>query len=546
MWLDSTLYDGLPFALVTVAFLLTFRYLRFADLTTAGTFVLGGAVAAQLTVNLGVPPHLSILAGATAGALAGSFTAVLITSFRVEPLLAGIVSAFALYSINLLMVRPTLPYGSKATILNPFETFDRTVGDGAWHPSAILYFTLVVLAVKVVLDLFLSSETGLALRAMEDLEAGEATLERIGVGAGGVKLVVIALSNALVAASGAIVSMKEGAANAHRGFDIVITGLVAYVVGTRLLAHSRLVGQLRPTTMAIGGSLLYFGAVGASYRLGVPAEYTRLLLAGLVAVLVIDSSWQRQRAASAPVTRRTETQDAPPAIELVGVSYRYPSSDCDVLQNVTLTVGRNEFLHISGENGSGKTTLVKLVAGVLSRPTSGTIKLEGVDVTNDPGSRKVTVAYIDQSARLGVVDNLTVEENLVLARLPRTPRLWRPAITAGVREELGRAFAIADLDHEILVDQSKTLSGGQRQIVNLAQIIARPSLPAIIIVDEPANNLDQQNRARVWALLGRLHERGSTLVVVAHGECGVEPTRSLVLKVDQRAIAFDEVSGSLD
>jgi putative ABC transport system permease protein len=544
LWLDSALYDGLPFAIVTVAFLLTFRYLRFADLTTAGTFVLGGAVAAQLTVNVGVPAHLAMLLAAVAGILGGSVTALLITRFRVEPLLAGIVCAFALYSVNLLLVRPTLPYGSAATALTRLEAFDRGVGAGAWHPAAILYFALVLGSVKFLLDLFLGSEVGMALRAMEDAEAGETTLERLGVNARGVKWIVVALSNGLVAASGALISMKEGAANAYRGFDVVITGLVALVIGSRLLARVRFLKAMRPTTTAIGGSLLYFGIVGVSYRLEIPAEFTKLILAALVAFLVADTSRVRRPTSRSFVAGKIEVSPGAPAVELSGVDYRYPASEIDVLKNVSFSVEPGDIVLVRGENGSGKTTIAKLIAGVLEHPTKGSIKIAGMDLTNDPDSRRSCVAYVDQLARLGVVEFLTVEENLVLGRMPRRPRPWRRAMTRKVREELEVAFATADLDRALLSNAAQSLSGGQRQVVNLARIIVRPTVPAIVVADEPTNNLDQQNQSRVWALLRHLHARGSTIVVVAHGECPFEPTKVLLIDRDHRSVKVTGVPQS--
>ncbi len=540
LWLDSTLYDGLPFAIVTVAFLLTFRYLRFADLTTAGTFVLGGAVAASLTVHAGVPAHVAVLLAAVAGALGGTVTAVLITRFRVEPLLAGIVSAFALYSVNLLMLRPTLPYGGSVTVLTRLEAYDRSVGAGAWHPTAILYFAVALAAVKVLLDLFLSSEAGLALRALEDQEAGETTLDRLGVNQAEVKWVVIGLSNALVGLSGALVSMKEGAANAHRGFDVVITGLVAFVIGSRLISPVRAFAWLRPTSTAIGGSLVYFGAVGASFRLGIPAEFTKLLLAALVALLVADTTILRKNALRKPLHVMPSTGTVPTAVMLSGVTYRYPSSDVDVLTDVSMSIRRNEFVLIRGENGSGKTTLVKLIAGILDRPVEGTITIGSEDLTDDPLGRRSRVAYVDQLARVGVVENITVEENLALARLPRRPRPWRRAMTAGLRAEFDAAFVAAGLDTSVLSERPHELSGGQRQIVNLARIIVRPEAPAVVVADEPASNLDAQNQARVWALLSRLHERGSTILVVVHGECLIRATSCWVVDKSRRSVQVSE------
>lgn len=179
-WLNSTFYDGLPYAIVTLSFVLTFKYIRFPDITCAGTFVLGGAVAASATVHFGADPFSAILLACLAGALGGALTAFFHIALRIDRLLAGILSAFALYAINLMMLRPTLAYESAPTILSAVTEFDREIlfGGSAWHPYAIGLLFAVVLPVKLLLDWILNSEFGLALRALEDEDAGSATLRR--------------------------------------------------------------------------------------------------------------------------------------------------------------------------------------------------------------------------------------------------------------------------------------------------------------------------------------------------------------------------------
>ena len=113
---------------------------------------------------------------------------------------ASIISAFAVYAINQTILRPTIAYGTTATFLSTAEKFDHRIIFGLfpWHAASILIFASMVLVVKLFLDYLLASEAGLALRALEDPEAGELVLSRIGIPPGAVKAMGLAIGNGLV------------------------------------------------------------------------------------------------------------------------------------------------------------------------------------------------------------------------------------------------------------------------------------------------------------------------------------------------------------
>ena len=218
-WLNSTFYDGLPYAIVTLSFVLTFKYIRFPDVTCAGSFVLGAAVAAATTVYFNIHPLLALVLACIAGALGGGLTAVFHILLRIDRLLAGILSAFMLYAVNLMILKPTLPYGNASTVLSGTTELDRSIvfGGVAWHPYTILLFAGVVIGAKLFLDLILASEFGLALRALEDEEAGPVVLRSLGLSPWRFQSFALTAGNALVALAGALVSMKEGAAKRPPG-----------------------------------------------------------------------------------------------------------------------------------------------------------------------------------------------------------------------------------------------------------------------------------------------------------------------------------------
>lgn len=546
--LNSAFYDGLPYSIVTLSFVLTFKYIRFPDITCASSFVLGGAISAWTTVNLQLPPVLAVFFACLAGAIAGTLTAFLHIVVRIDRLLAGILSAFMLYSINLMMLRPTLAYGSNPTLLSLSSQFDREIlfGGIAWHLYAILLLLAIVISVKVALDCFLNSEFGLALRALEDDIAGPATLRRIGLNPAKFQLCALAAGNALVALAGAIVSAKEGAANLDRGFDVLITGLIAFLLGTQLaewvpnlseyLAKHPLlrplnllsqVRRLRATTLAAAGSLLYFGLIAISYRADIPSNLTKLLLAIFVVITVGDYAWLRTQVSasrsrhSMPVLRPEVMSDYAylPSLylaEIVEITYSYPGADRAALGNVSMSFCEGEMVRLVGENGTGKTTLLRLLSGEIPFPDNGHILFKGVDVSYWPSIRSAYCAYLAQDSHTSVIQTLSVQENLALASMGSAVSALRPFLPQRRDQELGVLLGRFNIDNSLRARHPAALSGGQRQTVNLLMISARNPIPKLVLLDEPFNNLDPRNAERCIEIIQLLRSRGTTVVIVDH------------------------------
>jgi putative ABC transport system permease protein len=532
-WLNDVMYDGLPYAITVFSFLITFRYLNFPDLTAAGSFVFGAAVSAISVVHYGVNPYIALVFSVVAGALAGAITGMFHVVLRIDRLLAGILGAFFLYAVNQLLLSPTLPYGAHPTVLSWAELNDRRIqlGHLAWHPYAIGIFLILVVVIKVLLDRGLCSEIGLSLRALEDTDAGEEVLSRNGLSPNAFRFWGVVIANALVGLSGAIISMREGAANAHRGFDVLVTGLIAYMVGMqgvelaqRWVRH-RLTGRwpavtrflhLAPTSAAVAGTVTYFGLIDLSQRVRVPSEVARVVLVLFVVATVGDWRWLRRlldrrntRSARSPLEIET------PLLSLRDISFRYEAADEYCLQNQKLEVAAGERILLQGRNGSGKTTLLKIMSGLLT-PESGTILLRGVVVTNDTAVRLENIVYVDQNAHRGVVDTLTVVENLRLAQTGAKPSLWRKALDPRATEVLKRLVEAAGFPGSHMERDARTLSGGQRQIVNLLTLSARKSIPSVVLLDEPGNNLDAQHVASCKQIIQQLSARGIAVILVSH------------------------------
>lgn len=201
-------------------------------------------------------------------------------------------------------------------------------------------------------------------------------------------------------------------------------------------------------------------------------------------------------------------------IETIDISKQYGMGDATVsaLKGISLTIKAGEFVGIMGPSGSGKSTLMHIL-GCLSRPTSGTYILDGIDVSQ---LNKTELALI-RNQKIGFIFQAY---NL----LPRTTALRNVMLTLTYNRENHYSEAESEelakkmLDVVGLSDRIKhqphELSGGQQQRVAIARALINN--PALIIADEPTGNLDTHSGAEVLSLLEQLHESGSTIVMVTH------------------------------
>jgi putative ABC transport system ATP-binding protein len=201
----------------------------------------------------------------------------------------------------------------------------------------------------------------------------------------------------------------------------------------------------------------------------------------------------------------------PGMIELSQVSRIFTVGDQQVgaLRGINLSIGEGDYVSIMGPSGSGKSTLLNLL-GLLDRPTAGTYKLDGRDVTslNDVQQARVRsekIGFVFQAFHL--VPRLTAAMNIelpmILAGLPAEERKIR------VREALANYGLVERADHR--PDQ---LSGGQRQRVAIAR--ATSMHPSVLLADEPTGNLDQTTGKEVLNLLEQLNAQGVALIMVTH------------------------------
>lgn len=270
---------GLIYGLVALGVYLSFRVLQFPDLTVDSSFPLGAAVAAILIVHQ-VNPWLATLAALLAGAVAGLATAWLNLRLHILNLLASILVMIALYSINLrIMGRPNVALLGEQTILTPLQ--DLALPTYMLTP---LVFAVVLIVIKWLLDRFLNSELGLALRATG---VNPRMAQAHGIRVQFAIFLGMALSNALVALAGALFAQAQGSADVTMGVGTIVVGLAA-VIGGEALLNPRTVAWA--TTACILGSLLYRLVVALALNaglFGLQAQDLNLVTAVLVALALV-------------------------------------------------------------------------------------------------------------------------------------------------------------------------------------------------------------------------------------------------------------------
>ncbi len=277
--LFGALEVGLIFGLVALGVFISFRLLRFPDLTVDGSFPLGGAVCAVLIAN-GTDPFLATFIATAAGALAGVVTAALNVHLKIMDLLASILMMIALYSINLrIMGRPNIPLIMEPTMFSILQP--QWLSDYVARPLILL---LVVIAAKILLDLYFSTRQGLAIRATG---SNPRMARSQGVNTGAMVILGMAISNALVALAGAMFAQTQGGADISMGIGTIVIGLAAVIVGESILPARRIFYM---TLAVILGAIIYRFFIALALNsdfIGLQAQDLNLITAVLVVIALV-------------------------------------------------------------------------------------------------------------------------------------------------------------------------------------------------------------------------------------------------------------------
>jgi putative ABC transport system ATP-binding protein len=219
-------------------------------------------------------------------------------------------------------------------------------------------------------------------------------------------------------------------------------------------------------------------------------------------------------------------------IELAEVRKVYGTGDAAVeaLRGVTLDIAAGDYVAIMGASGSGKSTLMNLI-GCLDVPTTGTYRLDGVDVSD---LSEDSLAQV-RGRRIGFV----FQSFNLIPRMSALANVELPMTYAGVRVSQRRPRAAAALERVGLTDRAahrpNQLSGGQQQRVAIARALVMS--PALVLADEPTGNLDSHSSAEVMGILDQLNSSGRTVVLITHEDDVAAHARRQLRLVDGHVVS---------
>ncbi|MEI3289171.1 MAG: ABC transporter permease [Eubacterium sp.] len=265
--------QGLIWGIMAIGVYITFRVLDFADLTVDGTLATGGAVLVITMMN-GMNVYVALLLSFIAGCVAGLVTGVLNTLLGIPPILAGILTQLALYSVNLRI----LGKSNQALSIYKYHVLVSMTD----ITKAIIIVAIFVVAIIAILYWFFDTELGHSIRATG---CNQNMSRANGINIKFTKIVALILSNGLVALAGGLLSQYQGFADVNMGRGAIVIGLAAVIIGEVIFGKIFKNFALRLLAVAFGG-IIYYIVMQFVINLGLNTDDLKLLTAVIVAIFL--------------------------------------------------------------------------------------------------------------------------------------------------------------------------------------------------------------------------------------------------------------------
>ena len=439
-------------------------------------------------------PFAGLLAGALAGAAAGVVTGFLRTHCKIHPILAGILTMSGLYTVNI-----TVLGGPNVSLLDAPKFFEVLGGKA---PAVGLVTAVIV----VLVTLFFQTVGGLCIRAAG---SNEDMVRASSINTTAVRWAALALANALVALSGAILAQCQGFGDVGAGSGMIIIGLASVIIGEVICGRRGIVIGI---VSAVLGRLPHHHRARAALQ----SDERELAQAALGAHRCGNA---RRTGSGRSGPCRPREKGEPRMLTLKQLDKTFGAGTASAhhaLCGIDLTLQDGEFVTVIGSNGAGKSTLFGAVSGSFF-VDRGRIALDGEDITYLPEHKRAKrIARIFQDPMRGTAPDLTLEENVALAYARAGGHLFAPALPRKKRAFFREQLARLDMGLE---DRMKTriglLSGGQRQAVTL--LMATINTPRVLLLDEHTAALDPVVAERVLHITQDIvAENHITTMMVTH------------------------------
>ena len=285
--LNNILEEGLIYGIMAMGVYITYSILDFPDLSVDGTFPLGMCVTAALLLA-GVDPFLSCLLAFACGAAAGCITGLLHVKLNITNLLSGILTMTAMWSVNLVITKGSavLPYYNKDTVFN--SGFVKLLPRDLYDYRVVIIAAAGVILLKILLDMYLKTKSGLLLRAAGDNQQFVISISK---DPGKMKIIGLAIGNGYTALAGAILGQQAESANINSGTGMVVMGLASVIIGMSIFGKVKI---MKATTMVILGAVIYKACLAVAMLLGLPTNYLKLLMAVIFTIALVSSNFFSQ------------------------------------------------------------------------------------------------------------------------------------------------------------------------------------------------------------------------------------------------------------
>lgn len=281
--LISTFSQGLIWSVLALGVFITFRILNFADMTAEGSLTLGGSICALLITN-GVNPLLSLIISALLTSLAGLITGLLHTKLKIQPILSGILTMIALYSINIrIMGKANLSLLGKNTIFSDFEKVLPILKENPIF-SAFLIGLVICIILVFILNIFFKTQIGLGIRATGD---NEQMMRAQGGNTNFKKIIALMISSLLCGLSGALIAQSQGYSDVNMGTGTIAIALASIVIGESFISFFKMKNKiLSALVCAILGSICYRIIIFIVLNFGMNPSDLKLFTAFVTAILL--------------------------------------------------------------------------------------------------------------------------------------------------------------------------------------------------------------------------------------------------------------------